>query len=154
MPKHPSTETLGEPALKIVGLQIWIHGRQFEDAMDVDDGNWLRVTAHCGAEGASVFAVGSILEVPDFLEWGQQAKLLLEGKANKAVLVTLEHELSARIETADPLGHLTLRVDITPDNLRQNHAFEFEIDQSYLPGLISQCDRIGREYPSRGSRSV
>jgi len=39
---------LGMPDLKLEGLQIWIHGRQFPDAADYWDGNWLRVTAHCG----------------------------------------------------------------------------------------------------------
>ena len=44
------------------------------------------------------------------------------------------------------------RVDITPDHLQQRHVFHFEIDQSYLPGLIRQCDRIVRDHPPRGAR--
>jgi len=151
MPKHPSLEDLGELSLKVAGLQVWIHGREFPQATDADDGNWLRVTAHCGASGASVFAAGSILQTDDILLWGQQAAQLLEKKADRAALQTLEPELSVLIDCLDAMGHLRLRVEITPDHLQQEHAFEFEIDQSYLPGLIKQCEQVGREYPVRGA---
>jgi hypothetical protein len=54
-------DSLGPPALQVVGFQLWIHGRQFPDAQDCWDGNWLRVTAHCGANGATVWASGAIV---------------------------------------------------------------------------------------------
>jgi len=85
VPKHPSIEELGEPDLKVAGLQIWIHGRQFPDAMDSDDGNWLRVTAHCGALGASVFVSGAILQVTDLVRWGERSAMLLGGETSSAV---------------------------------------------------------------------
>lgn len=149
MPKHPSTEDIGEPALKVAGLQIWIHGRQFPDAMDSDDGNWLRVTVHCGAAGASVLARGAILQVPDIVQWGEECALLLAGKVAKATLDPWEPELRALIDSPDAVGHLNLRVEITPDHLHQEHVFDFAIDQSYLPGLIAQCEQIARAYPVR-----
>ena len=151
MPQHPSPEDLGEPSLKVAGLQIWIHGREFPEATDADDGNWLRVTVYCGASGASVYVAGPILQIGDILRWGQQAAQLLEKKADKAALDPLEPELSVLIDSLDSMGHLRLRVEITPDHLQQKHAFEFEIDQSYLPGLIKQCEQAGREYPVRSA---
>ena len=54
---------LGEPALRIAGFQLWVHGYQFPDSNDYWDGNWLRVTVHCGAAGASVCA-SSVRESP------------------------------------------------------------------------------------------
>src|SRR5256885_6731459 len=42
--KYP--EQLGTPDIKLGGLQVWVHGRQFPDAIDYWDGNWLRITAH------------------------------------------------------------------------------------------------------------
>ena len=145
---------LGEPDLKVSGLQVWVHGRQFPDATDVDDGNWLRITAHCGGIGASVWVGGSIIETTDFLIWGKQCAKLLAGKADRAALVTIEPELSAAIHSPDPLGHYKLEVEITPDHLSQHHAFEFEIDQSFLTNLIRQCEQIGRKYPARGVQGV
>lgn len=152
MPEHPSAEHLGEPALELAGLRIWIHGWASGPASGPHADNWLRVTTHCRAAGASVFAEGSILEVTDLIRFGRDAVLLLDGKANEAILDTVESNLSARIYGRDSLGHLTLQVRISHDILSQEHVFRFEIDLSYLPGLIAQCDRIEAEYPVRGRR--
>jgi hypothetical protein len=43
-----------DPDLKIFGLCVWIHGRQFESSVDFWDGNWLRATAICSSEGVTV----------------------------------------------------------------------------------------------------
>jgi len=43
-----------------------------------------------------------------------------------------------------------MQVLITPDNLTQEHSFEFEIDQSYLAGIAAQCRSIADAYPVRG----
>jgi hypothetical protein len=43
--KLPDYEALGDPSLDLFGLKLWIHGRQFPNANDFWDGNWLRVTA-------------------------------------------------------------------------------------------------------------
>jgi hypothetical protein len=40
-------ENLGEPDLRVAGLRVWIHGRQFPDSQDYWDGNWLNATAYC-----------------------------------------------------------------------------------------------------------
>jgi hypothetical protein len=151
MNPKPSPEDLGEPALKVAGLQLWIHGRQFPECDDYDDGNWLRVTAHCGASGASVWVHGSILMVTDIVGFGHECAAMLRGDARLAEPHPIEPELRMSLETADRLGHVRARVDITPDPLEQSHHFEFGIDQSYLPGIIQQCSMIEQEYPVRGS---
>jgi hypothetical protein len=72
MTPNLSPEDLGEPALKVAGFQLWIHGRQFPDSTDYYDGNWLRVTAHCGSSGASVWVQGAMLMVTDIQSsWGR-----------------------------------------------------------------------------------
>lgn len=48
------------------------------------------------------------------------------------------------------VGHSKLTVEITPDNLLQSHVMRFEIDPSYLRGIVEQCARILAEYPVRG----
>jgi len=143
-------DDLGEPALKIAGFQLWIHGRQFPGAEDYDDGNWLHVTAHCGASGASIWTDGAIVMVTDIESFAKQCEALLRGRAAAAVLDPLEPELRVVLEAPDSLGHLCARVEITPDHLAQSHSMEFEIDQSYLPGIISECARILQEHPVRG----
>lgn len=147
-----SPEYFGESALKVAGFHLWIHGRQFPEANDYYDGNWLRVTAHCSASGASVWAQGAIVMVTDIAGFGKQCGAMLRGDSNSAVLDPLEPELRVSLETADRLGHIRAQVDITPDHLAQSHKMEFDIDQSYLPGIIKQCSAIVQEYPIRGNR--
>jgi hypothetical protein len=145
-------ESLGEPELTVAGFRLWVHGRQFPDAEDYDDGNWLRVTAHCGASGASVWAQGAILMVTDIADFGDQCAAMLSGGTRLAHLDPLEPELRVLLQATDRLGHVRVQVEITPDHLAQAHRFEFEVDQSYLPGIIRQCSAIMQEYPIRGQR--
>lgn len=143
-------EDLGRPALKIAGFQLWVHGRESPEAEDYDDGNWLRVTAHCGASGASVWAQGAILMVTDIAGFGDQCASMLRGTSNTAALDPLEPELKVSLRALDRLGHVRAKVEITPDPLVQSHQMEFEVDQSYLPDIIKQCLAIVQEYPIRG----
>src|SRR5436190_11083671 len=133
MTKHPTPEELGEPALRVEGFQLWIHGYQFPDSTDYWDGNWLRVTAHCGGAGASVWVSGALLMVGDLIGWAQQCDALGDGRADAAELAPLEPELKVTVRRADQLGHLTVTVEITPEHMTQQHSFEFELDQTYLP---------------------
>lgn len=146
------SENLGEPDLKVAGFQLWVHGRQFPESEDYDDGNWLRVTAHCGASGASVWTQGAILMVADIADFGDQCAAMLRGDSKSAVLEPLEPELKVSLESGDRLGHVRAQVEITPDHMAQEHCFEFEVDQSYLPAIIQQCSALVKEYPIRATR--
>jgi len=150
MNQRLSQKDLGDPALTLAGFQLWIHGREFPEAEDYYDGNWLRVTAHCAAVGADVWAQGSILMTPDIEQFGAQCELLLQGEGTTAILAPLEPDLRIAIETVDHIGHLRVRVEITPDHLAQSHRMEFDIDQSYLPEIIRSCTVIVEEYSIRG----
>jgi hypothetical protein len=152
MTQELSPQDLGEPDLKVAGFQLWVHGRQFPDAQDCDDGNWLRVTAHCGASGASVWAQGAIVMTLDIEGFAKQCRALLQGEATCAALDPLEPELRVALETTDTRGHLRARVEITSDHLAQSHKLEFDIDQSHLPGIINVCARILEKHPVRGQR--
>lgn len=143
----------GDPALRIAGFQLWIHGREFVDAQDFDDGNWLRVTAHCGGSGASVWAQGSILMAPDIRDFGLGCERIRRGESSTAALEPIEPYLKLSLEVVDGVGHLRLRVDITADYMTQSHRFDFEVDQTFLPMISSQCAAILREYPVRGVRA-
>jgi hypothetical protein len=146
-----SAEHLGEPDLKVVGFQLWVHGRESPDAHDYDDGNWLRVTAHCGASGASVWVQGAVVMVTDIERFRRECEALYEGRGNSARMDPLEPELRVSVETLDQAGHLRVRVEITPDHLSQSHRMDFEIDQSYLPDVVRQCSAIVQQHPIRGN---
>lgn len=140
---------LGEPTIQIAGLQIWIHGRQFPDKEDYWDGNWLNTTVHCGARGSTVWASGSIIHLSELHRWLISARELnntLKGEAN---LECMEPELSVCIKSSSH-SHLEMEVNITPNHLEQEHKYHFEIDQSYLPQLIRQCNGVLESNPIRG----
>jgi hypothetical protein len=151
MAKHPTLDELGEPDLKIAGFQIWIHSRQFPGAEDSDDGNWLNVTTHVGASGTSVWASGAILMTSDFAQLAGQCESLGKNETDEAWLGGIEPELKMKIQHSDQLGHFSMRVEITPDYLSQQHSFEFEIDQTYLPEIARQCRSIIKKHPVRGT---
>ena len=150
MTRHPTPEELGEPDLKVAGFQLWVHGCQFPDSEDYYDGNWLRVTTHSGASGASVWTSGAILMVTDLVQWAQECDALANGQTQEVELAPMEPELNVLIRRVDRLGHFTMRVQITPDHLKQKHSFEFEIDQTYLSEIARQCRAIAAAYPVRG----
>lgn len=150
MSERATPDDFGEPDLSVAGFQLWVHGRQFPESEDYYDGNWLRVTAHCGASGASVWAQGAILTVTDIAGFGDKCAAMLGGTAVSAALEPFEPELKLLIEATDGRGHFRAQVEITPDHLMQSHRFAFEIDQSFLPIIIRQCSTIVHEYPIRG----
>ena len=143
-------EDFGNPALRIAGFQLWIHGREREEARDFDDGNWLRVTAHCAGSGASVWAQGSILMSPDIRDFGLGCDRILRGESSIAALEPIEPDLKLSLEVVDRLGHLRLRVEITADYMTQSHRFDYEVDQTHLQLISKQCAAILKEYPVRG----
>jgi hypothetical protein len=142
-------KNLGDPDIRLAGLQIWIHGRQYPKEEDYWDGNWLNITAHCGANGADVWTSGDILHVPDISRWLAALEEMNKSLAGEANLVSLEPELSVELD-AKELGKISMRVEITPDYMSQEHSFQFEIDQSYLAGLIGSCRKVLAKYPIRG----
>jgi hypothetical protein len=152
MSREVSPADLGESDLTVAGFQLWVHGRQFPESEDYYDGNWLLITAHCGARGARVWTKGAILLVTDIAQFANQCAAILRGDTRLAAIAPLEPELKISLEVADRLGHIRAQVEITPEYLVQAHWFEFEIDQSYLSGIIQQCSAILQEYPIRGSK--
>ena len=140
---------LGEPDLRLAGLQLWVHGRQYPNSHDHDDGNWLMVTAHCGANGASVWANGAILMTSDIDGWACGVEALEAGRSNEAKLSPHEPELHVTLRKTDGVGHLRMSVAITPDHMSQTHEFQFDLDQTYLAALKRECRAIIQKYPVR-----
>jgi hypothetical protein len=140
---------LGEPDVRLEGLKLWIHGRQFPDLTDYWDGNWLIVTVEYSSNEAIVRTNGPILHLSDLSGWLEKLRDLnreLKGEAN---LEPIEPMISVKLK-AELLGHILVNVSITPDVLHEGHWFEFEVDQSYLPMLISSLESVHEKFPVRG----
>jgi hypothetical protein len=140
---------LGEPDIAIAGLKLWVHGYQFRDSDDRWDGNWLNVTAVCSEGGASVSVHGNFVRTDEIAEWQTAAERLSAELSGEARLQYMEPNLAVTLKAAS-LGAVEMEVQITPNQLTQDHKFRFEIDQSYLHSLSSQCARVLQAFPSRG----
>jgi hypothetical protein len=77
---------LGAPGIRLEGLEIWVHGRQFPGADDYWEGNWLNATAHCGAACASVLVTGPFVRLPEIDQWVVETRELLKNLSGKANL--------------------------------------------------------------------
>jgi hypothetical protein len=139
-------DQLGEPAISVAGLQIWIHSRQFGGTQDYSNVDWLNVTAHCGGKGADVWVSGSIVQLGDIRGWLKGCQRLHKTLRGEALLRPAEPELSVLLSATNGKGKMQMQVDISPALAEQQHTFTFDIDQSYLPALISQCEKLLAEF--------
>jgi hypothetical protein len=146
------TEQPGQPDISFSGFQLWIHGQERGDTREYwEDGNWLSVTAHCGASGADVWAQGSILQLADLVRWLKQLEDMSRTMSGRAELAPVEPNLHIKFEMGK-LGHIAMQINITPEYMSQDHEFREEIDQSYLPALIRQIRTVLQKYPIQGTR--
>lgn len=135
------SQHLGEPDLQIGDLQLWVHGPEVVDPQPYED--WLRVTAHCGGLGTSVWVSGEIIRLHDLREWLGQTEALYRNLAGFARLDPLEPNLSVAL-SVDHTGAVAASVEITPDHMNQQHRFSFSLDQSYLPAFLAQGRKLLR----------
>jgi hypothetical protein len=144
--KAPEADTR-PPDVHLAGFQLWVHGWEGDGVPVESYSDWLRVTAHCGGNGASVFVRGSIILASSIAAWVNDCERLYAELDGEAVLPDIEPYLRVRLTAHGPTGRITARIEITPEPLIQQHVFTFEIDQSYLPALIAQCRSVLKTYP-------
>jgi hypothetical protein len=134
--------------LELAGFELVVHSREFPDAADYWDGNWLIVTCSCRASGSFVEANGSFVRIDELQHLQKCLEVLHSGIQEKCEMNCMEPELSLRFEIGKR-GNINFQVRLTPDNIKQSHSISFDIDQSYLPSAIKQCKAILENYPIR-----
>jgi len=135
-----------EPDLKLAGLSLWALAREFPDSDDHWDRNGIDVAAIVEAPGAHVEIRGPYLRSDELAAFREQIAALHVELKGSAKLNCIEPALNITI-TCDPLGHVEVVVDITPNHLSQSHQFVFAIDQSYLATALSGCQRVLSRFP-------
>jgi hypothetical protein len=139
-------EGLGPADLTLCGFSLWVHGAPPDPEPWAD---WLQVTAHCAAAGASVWTDGEVLMRGELTNWLQELNALYATLSGTARLHPVEPNLGVLV-TVDRTGHLTVTVKITPDAFTQRHRFIFEADQSYLPAVLQQGHTLLRRLDGTG----
>ncbi len=147
---QPAPAPAQAPAIELGDFQLTVHRRQFPDAQDRWDGNWLHVTAQCAQAGAIVATGGPILETSDLLRFRDQLAAIATSQAGEAMLSGAEPNIVVRVAAADGLGLVHVRVELTPEPQTQGHWFAFALDPSYLAEAIRQLDAVLAAFPVRG----
>jgi hypothetical protein len=132
--------------LSLEGFQLWEYGRQFPDAEDFWDGNWLSVSVKCETDSSRVETGGPIIHLSELLKFLNECKLVYRDLSGKATLNCMEPELRLVIEMQSR-GRFDFIVWITPDHLSESHSFTFNSDQSYLLPFLNDLEKLLRKYP-------
>jgi hypothetical protein len=142
-----------EPDLKLGGFSLWVFGYQYPGANDYWDRNWLNVRARVEAPGALVEAQGAIVTAPELAEFVKQLETLYTTLVGEAALRCMEPNLQVAIRGGS-LGHVTVKLMITPDHMTQSHEFEFDLDQTYLGPFLDGCRSVLSRWPVRAETSA
>lgn len=127
---------------------MWVDAREFEDQLDYWDGDWVRVVVRCEAEGSCVEVSGAIIHLPDLERWLEQLQVCNRDLNGVARLGCIEPNLSGLLTMQAGSGELV--INITPDQLAQEHRFTFQVDQSHFPELIAGLEKTLKRFPIRG----
>jgi hypothetical protein len=141
---------LGEPDLRLGGLRLWVRGRQFPDARDYWDGNWLEVVAVCFYPGARIELTGPYIRTDDLQRFMDACVRLDRELTGEAVLETLEPNLKV-VMSGNGRGRIHLVVALTPDHVAQQHSFEDDIDQTDVLAAVSSLRSVLENFPTIGS---
>ena len=124
---QPVRAPVQAPSIELGDFQLTVHRREFPDAHDRWDGNWLHVTAQC-AQLAAVHA----------------------SRSGQAELSGAEPNIRVRVTTGGADGRVRVRVELTPDPQTQGHWFEYAIEPGDLAEAIGQLDDVLALFPVRG----
>lgn len=129
-------------------LKLWVHRYQYPHTDDEFDGNWLYATAQIEMPGAYwARTQGPFLQTVELADFRASLTRLYSNLSGSATLETLEPELHWNLNMAS-LGHILSEIRLRGSGWQQN--ISFEADQSYLPPLIQDIDRVLQTFPIRG----
>jgi hypothetical protein len=149
MPNQTTPESSSRAAdFALEGLRIWVHGRQFPDATDNWDANWLNITARYQGRSAVVEVQGPELDTVSFLKFQRELIVMVDSMTGEATLESVEPSVKLTVRFSDGLGHVEARLERSADHLGEGHWFEFNgLDQSHLAGWIGQLKTVLDRYP-------
>lgn len=147
---EPGAETpapSGEAHLRIGGLEIRVEGREFPQADDYWDGNWVVAAVHCASPHSSVAFRGPILHLSEVAQLLEGCEAVAEGEAGSATLPCSEPHLYVELE-ARPRGRVRATVELRPQGER--HVYEFPLDRDAVGRIAAECRALLTAFPILG----
>lgn len=102
----------------------------------------IQFEAKCDGPGAWVVAEPCCL-IGDIEKWYADLDKLYKDIEGKVSFFALESDFKIGM-TGNKLGQIELTIDISSDPLTQSHQFIFELDQSYLPSVVTQLKAVSK----------
>ena len=130
-------------------IRIEIAGRERPEDSDFWDGNWLvsSVKVQAGAWSGSFRALLRAEEFEQFLSQTEQLYKDLEGTAE---FIPMEPWIIVKL-TGNKLGQIAVEGEACDKvGIGNTLKFHLQIDQTYLPAIITSLKKIIREYPVIG----
>lgn len=140
-------DTPGPADLRIAGLSVWCLGRPHADCPEAWDRDVIEAVARVEAPGAMVELRGDWLRGTELAAFAEGIAAVHRDLRGSARLACLEIGLAVTLEVSR-LGHVAVRVAITPDQFTQSHTFSFfDLDQTDLPALLAALRALLRRFP-------
>ena len=92
---------------------------------------------------------GPIIRTNEVAGFLKECESLYESLQGEASLDCMEPNLHVRL-SARSLGHIDVDVQLTPDNVTEQHSLRVSIDQTHLPAIIEGAKDILSRFPVRG----
>ncbi len=133
-------------------VAIAVTRREFPDAADTWDGNWVFATVGLRA-GAFHGEYEALLRTDEFAQLRTGLARLHAELKGTAVFASMEHWLQMTIE-GDGRGHFVARCEASDQPGTGNTLhFELHFDQTELPPLLAALDGVLAAFPVRGNPS-
>jgi hypothetical protein len=147
------TDDAIEYQLELAGFRMRVLRRQFPNANDYWDGNWLVVNCECNESGARAVAQGPFVRISEIIHLTNTLDAVASGKLVSVDVPFMEPELSIKF-SAGTRGEVQLCVGLKTEHFSRRHQFTFCMDLTYLPRAVGQCHSILAAYPLRGLSDV
>ncbi len=129
--------------IKIGQLTLKIIGFSYPKATNEYDADWLDVQVTCQTKYADINFSGVFLSATQLIQFGQDIDQLYKQNTDVAYFSPMEPSVIIELKKQGSLGAIVARIELEPClGDVERYFFEFLLDQSYLPGIISQLKSI------------
>ncbi len=123
--------------------------REYPDAQDFDDGNWVYATVEIAA-GAFRGSYEAMLRTEEFVRFRDELQPLYERLSGRAVFETMEGWLRIEID-GDGKGHFHATCEaVDQPGVGNRLAFKICFDQTELPAIVRGLDGVCAALPVVG----
>ena len=124
--------------ISIGQLSLNILGYSYPDATNSFDADWLDVQVKCHTEYADISFSGVYLPYTQLVQFGDDVERVYKGQTNVARFEPMEPSVIIELKKFGSLGGIVFSLELEPVlGGAERYVFEFQIDQSFLPEVVS-----------------